>query len=161
MGAWRIQSGVTGIYVKVSHPMYNTQNHWVYGLCTSSEILNNHKAHFGNWNLMPSSSDGERHTYHHMHKITIILLIHFELLILFLYILILLFTLKSPIQPLLIVILIVVPRDYRVFQLCPTANILKKKLDLLPSSLVLKRQIKATCFFPILYTYIIGLPSPS
>jgi hypothetical protein len=29
--------------------VYNTQNHWVYGLCLSSRILNNLKKRFRNW----------------------------------------------------------------------------------------------------------------
>jgi hypothetical protein len=29
--------------------VYNTQNYWVFGLCSSSGILENRKQRFGNW----------------------------------------------------------------------------------------------------------------
>jgi hypothetical protein len=42
--------------------VYNTQNHWISGLCLVNEILSNYKAqHFGNWTLFLLQVRGWRH----------------------------------------------------------------------------------------------------
>jgi hypothetical protein len=42
----------------VQTKVYNTQNHWVSGLCPSSVILNNYKTPFRQLGLFPSSGEG-------------------------------------------------------------------------------------------------------
>jgi hypothetical protein len=39
--------------------VYNTQNHWICGLCPSSGIVNNQETTFPKQDLFPSSGEGK------------------------------------------------------------------------------------------------------